>query len=73
MQIYLKSDLLTLKRRNNKEIYSEKKDVVGKKINFPKPYKNDLVIKNDFTPYKKSILEKILKKINDSKKNKKFN
>jgi adenylylsulfate kinase len=73
IQIYLKSDLSTLKRRNSKEIYSEKKNVVGKKINFPEPYKSDLVIKNDFKSYKKSIMEKILEKINDTKKNKKFN
>lgn len=69
-QIYLKTDLKNLKLRNNKNIYSQKKNVVGEEIKFPKPYKNDLIINNSFKPYSKKLIEAILKKIN-AKNNKK--
>ena len=69
-QIYLKNNLINLKKRNNKNIYS-KKNVVGHTINFPKPYKNDLVINNNFFPYKKKLIDGIIKKIKDAERNKK--
>ena len=43
------------------------KSVVGKKINFPKPYKSNLEIENNFdTKYKQNLL-KIIKIINGKK------
>ena len=71
-QIYLKTELEKVKKRNNKNIYSYS-NVVGKKINFPHPYKNDVVIHNDFLPYTKEKINQIIKKINDIKKYKKKN
>ena len=71
-QIYLKTDLEKVKKRNNKNIYSYS-NVVGKKINFPRPYKNDIVIQNDFLHYTKEKINQIINKINDIKKNKKKN
>ena len=64
-QIYLKTNLSKLKKRNNKNIYT-KNNVVGKKINFPSPYNNDLIINNNFSPYKKIFINQILKKIKNA-------
>lgn len=47
-QVYINANQKKLIQRNNKKIYSKKKDVVGKDINFPKPYNSDMVIKNTF-------------------------
>jgi len=69
-QIFLKTKLSKVKKRNNKDIYSHS-DVVGEKINFPLPYKNDLVIKNSFLPYSKKKIDQIVKKIHNVKNNKK--
>ena len=44
-----------------------KKNVVGHKINFPYPYKNDLIIKNNFLPYKKKFIDEILRKVKNAK------
>ena len=55
-QIYIKTDTKMLKFRNNKKIYSKKKNVVGKDIPFPKPYKSNVVIINNF---KKTFLKKL--------------
>ncbi len=59
-QIYIKSDLLNLKKRNSKNIYNKKKNIVGYDIKFPEPYKNDLVIHNN---YKKNNTSENIKKI----------
>jgi adenylylsulfate kinase-like enzyme len=67
-QIYIKSKITKLKKRNNKKIYSFK-NVVGKKIKFPKPYKSDLIIENNYLPYPLKKIDKIIKKINASEKN----
>jgi adenylylsulfate kinase-like enzyme len=69
-QIFLKTKLSKVKKRNNKNIYSYS-NVVGEKINFPIPYKNDLVIKNSFLPYSKKKINQIAKKIHNVKNNKK--
>lgn len=69
-QIFIDADLSKLKERNNKNIYS-KKNVVGKKIKFPLPYKSDLIIKNNFLSYSQKKIDHIVKKINDARKNKK--
>ena len=69
-QIFLKTNLSKVKKRNKKNIY-KKKNVVGHNINFPYPYKNDLVIENNFLPYKKKFIDEIVKKIKNVKKNSK--
>jgi len=69
-QIYINTEISKLKIRNNKNIYSYS-NVVGKKIKFPTPYKNDIIIKNNFSPYSKIEIDKIIKKINNVKTNKK--
>ncbi len=65
LQIFIKADIATLKKRNNKGIYNKKKFVVGKDILFPKPYKSDLIIKNKFDNNFKKSLKKILKILNE--------
>lgn len=65
-QIFIDSNILNLKKRNIKKIYS-KKNVVGKNLKFPKPYKSDIVIKNDFLPYSKKKIDLIIKKIENVK------
>tara|TARA_Y100000996_G_C22477839_1_gene624920 strand:+ start:107 stop:610 length:504 start_codon:yes stop_codon:yes gene_type:complete len=69
-QIYIKTKLSKLKERNNKNVYS-KKNVVGKKLKFPSPYKNDLIIENKFSPYSNEKIYQIINKINNARKNKK--
>ena len=62
-QIYIKVSIGKLKKRDNKKIYSKKKQVVGKNIIFPKPYKSDLVIKNNFNKSFLKNLRPIVNKI----------
>jgi adenylylsulfate kinase len=64
-----KDDLI---KRNSKFIY-KKKNVVGKQIKYPKPYKPDLLIKNSFNKDYEKNLKKIFKLINAKYKNKKIN
>ncbi len=66
-QIYIKADQKTLIKRNNKKIYTKKKNVVGKDIDFPEPYRSDLIIENNFQKYKKNLKE-ILNLVNEKKK-----
>jgi adenylylsulfate kinase-like enzyme len=68
-QIFINSKLTNLKKRNIRKIYN-KKNVVGKNIKFPKPYKSDLIIKNNFTPYSQKNIDRIIEKIINAKKNK---
>ncbi|MDC0402611.1 adenylyl-sulfate kinase [Candidatus Pelagibacter sp.] len=69
-QIFVKSKILELKKRNNKDIYSNE-DVVGKEIKFPTPYKNDLIINNNFQPYSEKKIDKIINRIKNAGKYKK--
>ena len=69
-QIFINSNISNLKKRNVRKVYA-KKNVVGKNIKFPKPYKSDLVIENKFTPYSDKKINKIIKKINEIRENKK--
>ena len=62
-QIFIKANFVEIKKRNNKSIYSKIKNVVGKDILFPTPYKNDMIIKNDFNSNSQKL--KICKKINE--------
>ena len=59
-QIFLNVDVNTLRKRNIRKIYSNKKDVVGVNIKYHKPLNNNIVIKNDF---KKNTFNQISKKI----------
>ena len=67
IQIYIEANSKIIEKRNNKKIYEKKKFVVGKDILFPKPYKSDLVIKNNFdyhyTKNVKNIVELIYEKL----------
>ena len=58
-QIYIKSDLKNLIKRNSKNIYENKKNVVGYDIKFPKPHKSDLTILNTYT--KKNTIDNLKK------------
>lgn len=62
-QIYLKAEQKTLEIRNKKKIYSKIKNIVSKDIEFPEPYKSDLIIINNFKDSQK-IFQIILKKLN---------
>ena len=62
-QIYLQSDFKDIKKRNNKKVYSKNKQVVGVDIKFPKPIRNDLIIKNKFKPFTEMMIQNILNKI----------
>ena len=63
IQVYIKSSIEELKKRNNKLIY-KKKNVVVKSIKFPEPYKSDIIVKNDFTKNFKKEIKKIVTIIN---------
>ena len=47
-QVYVEAKTNVLKKRNNKKVYSNSKNVVGRDIIFPKPYRSNLIIKNKF-------------------------
>jgi len=48
IQIQIDANINKIKKRNNKKIYSKKVNVVGKDLKFPKPYKSDVNLKNNF-------------------------
>ena len=64
IQVYIKSDIKKLTKRNSNKVYKKIKKDVGKDIKFPKPYKSDFIIENDFKETHKEIVKKIVKKIN---------
>ena len=63
IQVFIKANLLKLKARNNKKVYSNKKNVVGVDLKFPKPYKSNLIITNEFNNKFLKNIEKIKKLI----------
>ena len=63
-QIFINADQKILLKKNNKNIYSQKKNIVGKDIKFIKPASSDLIIRNDFKNYK-SNLKYLKTKINE--------
>jgi len=63
-QIYIKAKKEILQKRNDKKIYNITKNVVGKDIKFPKPYKSDMTIINKFDRSFFLNIKKIIKKIN---------
>lgn len=68
-QIFLDVHIDTLRKRNARKIYSNKKDVVGVNIKYHKPLNNNIILKNDF---KKETFDQISKKILQNKKIKKY-
>ena len=64
LQIFINVDQKILIKRNNKNIYSKKKNIVGKDIKFIKPTSSDLIIRNDFKNYK-SNLKYLITRINE--------
>ena len=62
-QIYIKSKKSDLIKRSRNKVYLKKKQVVGKDIKFNTPYKNDLIIKNDYNKGYRLQIEKIYRKI----------
>ena len=59
-QIYIEANKGDIVSRNKKRVYSLKKNVVGKDIKFPKPYKSNLIIKNKFDQSYKKNIKKII-------------
>ncbi len=60
-QVYLTASDEILKSRDKRGVYNNEKNVVGKDIEFPTPYKSDLIIENDTN--KDLSLNDIAKKI----------
>ena len=58
IQIQIDANFDKIKKRNNKKIYSKQTNVVGKDLKFPKPYKTDVLLENNFD---KEFEKKILK------------
>ncbi len=67
IQVLVEADTSTLLKRNNKGIYAKKKNVVGKDIDFPKPYKSHYLIKNFFSKKIVKELAPIAKRLNEQK------
>ena len=63
MQVYIKSDLKKLKKANTNKVYKSKKNVVGKDIKFPIPYKSDFVIERDNKKKYLAAFQKIISMI----------
>ena len=64
-QIYVNVRTAILKIRNNKKIYNEKFNVVGKDIKFPRPLHSNAIIQNKYNSNFLIEAKKILNKIND--------
>ena len=64
LQIYLRSDIKILQKKNDKNIYRLKKNVVGKDIKFPKPFKSHFVFQNQYDRKFNQLIKKVLLKIN---------
>lgn len=47
-QIYIKSDIQTLKNKNNKNLYSKDINIVGKDIKFKEPVDSNYTLYNEF-------------------------
>ena len=52
-------------KKNNKQVYSKKNNVVGVNIAFPRPYKSDLVLINNFEYSFLKNNKKVIKVINE--------
>ena len=65
IQVYIDVATEKLSKRNSKNIYANKKNVVGKDIKFPTPYKSDIIIKNYFDKRYLKNIKKINKLIDE--------
>ena len=65
LQIYIKSEISELIKKNTNKVYQNNKNVVGKDLKFPKPYQSDYVINRNFIVKNNIIIQKIIKRIND--------
>ena len=63
IQIYIKSDLKKLIHINSNNVYQSKKNVVGKDINFPTPYKSHFTIERSDKKKYLHVYNKIISKI----------
>ena len=64
IQIYVKASNAKIRKRNKKGIYKKKINVVGKDIKFPRPFKSDIIIYNNFKEKFLFNVKKIENKIN---------
>tara|TARA_B100001989_G_scaffold233262_1_gene193038 strand:- start:1207 stop:1701 length:495 start_codon:yes stop_codon:yes gene_type:complete len=62
LQVYIKVPNEILIKRNNKKVYS-KKNVVGINFKFPKPFKSDFILKNNYDLSFTKNINKILKSL----------
>ena len=65
MQIFLNANMGNLKTKSKNQVYNLKRNVVGKDISFPKPYKSDLIFKNYYNKKINFFLKKIIKRVNE--------
>lgn len=65
IQVYIDVATEKLSKRNSKNIYVNKKNVVGKDIKFPTPYRSDIIIKNNFDKRYLKNIKKINKLIDE--------
>ena len=63
LQIYIKSNLEKLKKKNNNNVYQNKRNVVGKNITFPTPYKSYFIIDRDNKINYSKTFKKIISRI----------
>lgn len=65
MQIFLNANMGNLKTKSKNQVYNLKRNVVGKDISFPKPYKSDLIFQNYYNKKINFFLKKIIKRVNE--------
>jgi adenylylsulfate kinase-like enzyme len=63
LEIYIKSNINFLKKKKNKKVYNQKKNIVGIDILPEYPKNPDIIITNNFLDSEKSIAEIVFKKI----------
>ena len=63
LEIYIKSNINFLKKKKNKKVYNQKKNIVGIDILPEYPKNPDMIITNNFLDSEKSVAEIIFKKI----------
>ena len=63
IQVYIHSNLKNLTKKNVNKVYHKKKNVVGKDIDFPTPYKSDFTIQREDKKKYLQVFKKIISKI----------
>jgi len=69
LEIYIKSNINFLKKKKNKKVYNQKKNIVGIDILPEYPKNPDIIITNNFLDSEKSIAEIVFKKITEKIQN----